>query len=508
MQTTSIWVKETESKSYPEFEGSQDFDVAIVGGGITGLTAGLLLQRSGKRVAILDNAQIAMGESGFTTAHLTQILDTRYHKLISDFGVEKACLAAASHRAAIDLIEKLSTEYSIDCQFEKVPGYLYSETGDDNADFEKEINALAKVNIPAQLVESAPLPFSTKQAIRIDTQAQFSPRKYLLGLADEFTKMGGCIFEHSRVSNVTDGSPCKVQIENGTISAYDVILSANVPVTNWLFLNTKIAAYRSYALCATTQKPVLPGLYWDSLDTYHYIRNYHSDKIGDCLIIGGEDHKTGTTANTDECFARLERYAREHFDITEIECRWSGQIINPVDGLAYIGLNSMAKHVYVSTGYSGNGLTYGTLGGMIIADAISGRENRFAPVYQATRVHAMASIGKFISENVDTPVHFIADRLSNNIAQSVDEIKFNEGALLKCNGETLAAYRDENGELHTCSAVCPHMGCLVQWNAAETSWDCPCHGSRFDKNGKLQNGPAIADLKPCDAVMDEIPAIA
>ena len=292
------------------------------------------------------------------------------------------------------------------------------------------------------------------------------------------------------------------------LSQIDVILSANVPVTNWLFLNTKIAAYRSYALCATTQKPVLPGLYWDSLDPYHYIRNYQSDKIGDCLIIGGEDHKTGTTANTDECFARLERYAREHFDITEIECRWSGQIINPVDGLAYIGLNSMAKHVYVSTGYSGNGLTYGTLGGMIIADAISGRENRFAPVYQATRVHAMASIGKFISENVDTPVHFIADRLSNNIAQSVDEIKFNEGALLKCNGETLAAYRDENGELHTCSAVCPHMGCLVQWNAAETSWDCPCHGSRFDKNGKLQNGPAIADLKPCDAVMDEIPAIA
>jgi len=381
MQTKSLWLETAGELKYPALEGDLDVDVAIVGGGITGLTAGILLQRAGKRVAIVDNAQIAMGETGYTTAHLTQILDNRYDTIISDFGEEKARLVADSKRAAIDQIEALAREYKISCDFQRVDAFLYCEQPEDAEDFVKEIEALRRVHISAELLSSAPLPFKTEQAIRIEKQAQFHPRKYLLPLAEEIINLGGKIFEHTRVTDATDGSPCHLVTEYGTITARNVIISANVPVTNWLFLNTKISAYRTYAISAKLRKPIKPGLYWDTINPYHYIRTYRSAE-GDFLIVGGEDHKTGEKTDTDACFKHLERYAKGHFDIAEIQYQWSGQIINTLDGLPYIGLNSLSQHVYVSTGYSGNGLTFGTLGGMILSDLILGRKNRlgFHPI--------------------------------------------------------------------------------------------------------------------------------
>ena len=502
MQTKSLWVETSSETKFPVLTRDINVDVAIVGGGITGLTAGILLQRAGKTVAIVDNAQVAMGETGYTTAHLTQILDNRYHKIISDFGEDNARLAAASTRAALDQIQTLVREYKIACEFESVSGFLYSETGTDadSADLAKEIEALRKVDIAAELTGAAPLPFKTTQVIRIANQAQFHPRQYLLPLAEEIVRLGGQIFEHTRVTGVTDGAPCLVETDKGKISAHDVIIAANIPVTNWLFLNTKLSAYRSYALSAKLRSPIQPGLYWDMLDPYHYIRTYRDKTEGDFLIVGGEDHKTGTKVDTQECFNNLEQYARAHFDIDTIPYFWSGQIINPLDGLPYIGVNSLSKHVYVSTGYSGNGMTFGTLGAMILSELILGRQNAWAALYDATRFHPIASIGKFVSENKDTPVYFIGDWLSSGGAHAMNEIHCNEGKIVTFDGHKIAACRDSDGTLHTCSAVCPHMGCLVHWNNAESSWDCPCHGSRFDAKGKVTNGPALADLKPANLI--------
>ena len=506
METKSLWVETAEQIHFPPLEADLEVDVAIIGGGITGLTSGILLLRAGKRVAIIDNAQIAMGETGFTTAHLTQILDNRYHQIIADFGEENALLAADSGRAAINMIESLANDHNISCDFQRVDGFLYAEQSDDAGDLDKEMEALRKVHIRAERLNAAPLPFKTAQAIRVENQAQFHPRKYLLPLAHEIVRLGGKIFEQTRVTDVKDGSPCHVETESGRVTAKHVIIAANVPVTNWLFLNTKISAYRTYALSAKMRSPLARALFWDTHDPYHYARTYQTDE-GEILIVGGEDHKTGEKSDTDACFANLEKYARARFDIGDIQYRWSGQIINPLDGLPYIGLNSMAKHVYVSTGYSGNGMTYGTLGGMILSDLILERENKWASLYHATRIHPIASAEKFVSENINIPVHFLGDRLADGDAKSTLEIGRNEGRLMTVDGQKIAACRDEHGTLHARSAVCPHMGCIVHWNNAENSWDCPCHGSRFDAKGKVTNGPALQDLKPVELLeSDPVPA--
>ena len=496
MQTKSLWVETAPQTAFPALKTSLHVDVAIVGGGITGLTAGLLLQRAGKRVAIIDNSQLATGETGYTTAHLTQILDVRYHQIIRDFGEGNAQLAASSSAAAIAQIEKLIQDYRISCGFARLPGYLYAEIECDHSDFSKELEALRTVNVSAEMIAAAPLPFKNIKAIRVDGQAQFHPRQYLLAIVEQFVHLGGKVFEHTRAIDVADGQPCKVKTESGEITAPDVIISANVPVTNWLFLNTKIAAYRSYALSAKLKTPIQPGLYWDTADPYHYIRTYRSETKGDFLIAGGEDHKTGAKAHTETCFKNLERYTREHFDVGNIPYFWSGQIIKPLDGLPYIGLNSLSNHVYVSTGYSGNGMTFGTLGAMILSDLICGKSNPWASLFNATRLHPVASIGNFLSENIDIPAHFIGDRLSLGDARFTSEIEKNEGKIIIVGGKQVAAYRGEDGELFAFSAVCPHMGCIVHWNGAESSWDCPCHGSRFDAKGKVCNGPALSDLKP------------
>ncbi|HEY3319202.1 MAG TPA: FAD-dependent oxidoreductase [Planctomycetota bacterium] len=495
MQTKSLWTESVPQTEFSALTNYFDVDVAIVGGGITGLTAAILLQRAGKHVAVIDNAQIAKGESGYTTAHLTQVLDNRYHQLISDFGEDQARLVAASKRAAIDCIEALTADYRIACGFEHVPGFLYSEN-DTAGDLAQEAEAMGKVKISAELLPAAPLPFKTKQAIRIDNQGQFHPRQYMLALAAEIVRKDGHIFEHTRVTHVEDGTPCRVEFDRGHITARHVIIAANVPVTNWLFLNTKISAYRTYALGAKLRTPLQPGLYWDTADPYHYIRTYRDPSEGDILIVGGEDHKTGTKEDTVTCFEKLELYARAHFDIGAVPYYWSGQIIKPLDGLPYIGLNSLSKHVYVSTGYNGNGMTFGTLGAMLLTDLILERPSEWAALYTATRLHPLASIGNFIAENKDVPLHMIGDRLAHGDVQTTDEIQPNEGKLISVEGHKVAAYRDAEGSLHACSAVCPHMGGIVHWNSAESSWDCPCHGSRFTAQGKMTNGPAVSDLKP------------
>ncbi len=499
MNTQSMWLGERcDHPTFPNLTKSPTVDVAIVGGGIAGITAGILLMRAGKTVAVLEHEQVGGGETGHSTAHLTEILDTRYHKLISDFGLDGAKAARHSTRAAIDMIEFLISEYHLThCGFARVDGYLFTDNLDGVADIKSEAEALQTLGADVSLINDAPLPFPTLKALKIAGQAQFQPYNYVAQLATILSKAPGCsVFEHTRVSEVKDGTPCVVSTDDGhRVTAQNVIVAANTPVNNWIMLHTKVAAYRSYAIAAKIPRPLTRALFWDNANPYHYIRTCKDQNGGDCVIVGGEDHKTGTKSDTNACFEKLEGYARERLGISDVLYRWSGQIIEPADGLPYIGRNSMSKNTYVATGFSGNGLTFGTLAGMLLLDEIGGVENEWHKLYTATRIHPLASAAKFVTENACVVTAFIKDNLSGAEAKSTDEVHTDEGKIVTCDGDKCAVYRDEDGTLHTLSAICPHMGCVVHFNSAEKTWDCPCHGSRFDAKGKVINGPAVTDLK-------------
>lgn len=492
--THPVWHDLTTIPSYPKQTGYVEVDVCVIGAGITGLTTANLLKRSGKTVAVIDLARIASGESSHTTAHLTEVFDISYRELISKFSYEGAELAAQSVRRSIERIEENSKFYGIDCAFHRLPGYRFTKFRGEVDEIEDEATAALEIGVPNTLLFDAPLPFHTERAIRFDYQAQFDPLKYLHGLSKTIPGDGSFIFEETRMADMEEGEPCRVTTDRGTIIAKDVVFATNVPSANRLFLHTKIAAYRTYAIAAFVNRSFEhDALYWDTHDPYHYIRTY--DYNGRSLvIIGGEDHKTGQDGHTDLHFQNLYKWADEHFGIEQLTHQWSGQIIESVDGLPYIGRNPMSDHVYVATGFSGTGMTFGTLAGILISDLITGHPNPWAELYDAARIKPFASLRSFISENIDYPSHLIADRLSPVQNSGITGLREDEGAIVRMGAKKVAAYRDPEGELHLLSPVCPHLGCYVNWNEAEKSWDCPCHGSRFDPKGKLLNGPALADL--------------
>lgn len=469
-----------------------EVDVVVVGGGIAGMTAALTLKRRGVSVAVVEMRRVGHGETGHTTAHLTELVDARYADVERDFGRDAAKLVASSSRAAIDHIEGWSKEFP--CAFERVPAYLYAETDEQAHDLPREVEAARRAGVEASIGAEVPLPFATLGAIRVGRQAQFHPMAYLHGLARALPGDGCYLFEESRVTEVDDGEPCRVALESGVeLRAKAVLVTANVPVFNVLLLHTKLAAYRTYAVAARADRLPPPGLYWDAGDPYHYTRR-HDDARGSWLIVGGEDHKTGHCDDTEAAYARLRSYATERFGVTDFTHEWSGQIIEPVDGLPYIGRNAASDNVFVATGFSGNGMTLGTVAGLMLADAAQGLANPWAELYEATRMKVLGTVKDILVENVDFPVHLIGDRLAMP-ERSVDDLKPGEGDVVMVGGRKLAVYCDERGTHHGLSPVCTHMGCHVNWNTAEKSWDCPCHGGRFDALGQVLNGPPVSPLE-------------
>lgn len=494
--THSPWIETTPKTHYPALERDIHVDVAIVGGGIAGLTAAVLLKTAGKKVAVLERASVAGGETGYTTAHITEVLDERFQDLESSFGAEKTRAAVTSVRESRKLIERWILEFGIDCDFKRLPGFLYMNREKEDIEWlRKELGAARDAGLDCGWIAEAPLPFQTGAAIMFENQAQFHPRKYLLPLARWINTDGSHIYENTPADKFEDGEPCRIHTPHGTVTAKDVVVAAYSPVCNWLFLHTKIPAYRSYAIGAKLRRPFgTHGLFWDTEDPYHYIRTHTDDIDGEILIVGGEDHRTGTKEHNEECFTRLKEFTRQRFDVESIPYEWSGQILEPLDGLPYIGRNSLSKHIYVATGFSGTGMTFGTLSGMILSDLILQGESKWAELYDATRIKPLSTAGEFVSENMEFPKYFIGDRFAHT-EDSLDAVQVGEGKWVKVNGEKVAVSRDAEGNLHGCSPICTHMGCYVHWNNAEKSWDCPCHGSRFDPDGKVVTGPAITDLK-------------
>ncbi|MDP9037289.1 MAG: FAD-dependent oxidoreductase [Myxococcota bacterium] len=496
----AYWIATCPGRHYPPLDGDREVDVVVVGGGITGITAALLLQRAGKHVAVLEARRIAAGVTGHTTAHLTEALDARYATLVRDFGAEGARLAAQASRAAIEQIAHLVDSKAIDCGWRRLPGYLYTEREADLEALHLELEAAKSVGLMVDMTRDVPLPFPARAALRFEDQAELHVREYLFPLCDEIEQRGGLLFEGSRVIDIEEDEPCRVVTERGTVRAQHVIVAANAPL-NRILLQTKIAHYRSYALALRVSQPRLGGLFWDTDDPYHYLRSAPDEArrpgdTGSLLIVGGEDHKTGTDEHTQARFESLLAYANERFTVEEVGFRWSAQVVEPADGLPLIGKNAFASRVYVATGYSGNGITFGTAAGMLLCDQVLQRENPWSKLFDPGRIKPLASVKDFIAENADVGLHMIGDRLRAPDATHLREVGPGEGKIVRIHGRRLAVFRDPSGALHALSPVCPHLGCQVHFNDAEKSWDCPCHGSRFGVEGEVLNGPAMRGLEP------------
>ena len=498
MRRQSIWTATARMPPFGPLKEDMHADVCIVGGGIAGLSVAYSLCQAGKSVVLLEDGDLASGMTGVTTAHLSHVLDDRYTEIQKLHGEVATRIVAQSHTAAINRIEAIASGERIDCDFERVTGYLFEAPEQKGRNIlRKELDAARHSGIrDAIMIPRAPIePYDTGPCIAFPNQAQFHPIKYLAGVARAIQRSGGRIFTKTHVDQVKGGTDAHVRADQHTVRAGSIVVATNSPINDLVAIHTKQAPYMSYVIGARVNPGAVPsGLYWDALDDYHYVRLQQIDGK-EFLIAGGEDHKSGQADDTAKRHARVEAWTRERFPIEQVEYVWAGQIMETVDHLPFIGRNPLdSDNVYIVTGDSGMGMTHGTIAGVLLTDLILGRKNPWEKIYDPARKSIKAA-GTFLKETANMAAQF-ADWVKPGEVGSEKEIASGSGAILRRGMTLIAAYRDEKGRLHERSAVCNHLGCIVHWNAAETSWDCPCHGSRFDKLGKVINGPANRDLDP------------
>jgi glycine/D-amino acid oxidase-like deaminating enzyme/nitrite reductase/ring-hydroxylating ferredoxin subunit len=490
----------------PGLSGELQADACIIGGGIAGLTTAYLLALEGQRVVLLEARELGSGETSRTTAHLAPP-DEWYHCLEQTFGSVNARLAAAGQMAAIEQVASIVGSEGIACEFERLDGYLYSATGDP-AEIQSEFDAATRAGLPVELLPEVPgLSYATGPCVRFTQLAQFHPLKYLDGLAGCIQRRQGRIFCNSRATNIDRvGDRLQVDTGQGRVVARAVVVATNTPFNNRVVLHTKQNGYRTYVIGVEVPRGSVPRmLLWDTGDPYYYIRLEQSGASPghEILIVGGCDHKVGQDHDPRHRHDQLEAWVREHFPMAgAVTLRWSGEIMEPVDGLPFLGRNPMDdSQVYVISGDSGNGMTHCTLGAMIVRDQILGRDNPWADLYDPARkpFHGMK---EFLQEQANTLAQY-GDWLRGGEVDSAVEIAPGQGAILNRGAKKVAVYRDEDGGLHAMSAVCTHLGCAVNWNPAEQSWDCPCHGSRFAAGGAVLHGPANTALSPVELDDDE-----
>lgn len=500
-QSSSFWSQTSEPLLYGALTKDTETEVCIVGAGIAGMTTAYLLAQEGKSVVVLDDGAVGGGETCRTTAHLVNALDDRFYKIEHLHGDKGAKLAAESHTSAINKIEEIIQKEKISCEFERVDGYLFVPPDDSPDQLDKELEALHRAGLK-EVTRVKRIPYTEYDfgpALHFPHQAQFHVLKYLNGLAEGIKRMGGRIYTKTHAEKVQGGKDTKVETDKGIlIKCQSVVVATNTPMNNLVVLHTKQAPYRTYVIGARIPKGSVPTmLLWDTPDPYHYVRvtKGNGRVSGDILIVGGEDHKTGQADDGFDRYAHLEEWTRVRFPMVEaIDYRWSGQVMEPIDGLAFIGRNpSDEDNIFVVSGDSGNGMTHGTIGGILVTDLIMGRTNEWTDLYDPSRISLLAA-DKFAKETINFVAQYI-DLVTPGDVDAVKEIAPDGAALIRRGMQKIAAYRDEKGNLHKHTAVCPHLGCIVRWNESEKSWDCPCHGSRFDKlDGHVLNGPANVPL--------------
>ena len=497
-QTRSVWMGHWNLESGP-LASDLRADVCVIGAGIAGISTAYMLMKKGRRVVVIDDGPVGGGMTSRTTAHLMSAIDDRYYQVERLHGEDGAKLAAASHAAAIEAIEAMVSHEGIDCDFARLDGYLFLPPEGDADELVHEYGAALRAGVEGlEWVDRAPIAdFDTGRCLRFPKQGQVHPLKYLNGLVRALQREGCAVYTGTHAVEVHDGPTPYVKTGAGhRIDCDAVVVATNTPFNDRFAIHTKQAPYMTYVVALRVPRgTVANALFWDTLDAYHYVRLNCTD--GDILIVGGEDHKTGQADDAQRRFSALELWARERFpEAREVVHRWSGQVMETIDDLAFIGRNPGDRNVYVATGDSGMGMTHGTIAGIILADLIHGVSVAWADLYDPGRVTVKAA-GDYARENANVAWQY-RDWLRSGDVESAEDIAPGHGAVLRRGVHRIAAYRDAAGELHEMSAACTHLGCLVHWNPAESTWDCKCHGSRFDALGDVLSGPAFEPLRAAD----------
>ena len=492
----SYWVLTTPETDYPALAGEMDVDVCVIGAGIAGLTAATLLKREGKTVAVVEGKRIVRGATGYTTAKITSGHGAIYGDLEDNFGADGARIYAESNEAALARVAQFVEEDGIDCDFERKANFVFAESQDEVPKLKKEVDAAKRAGLDVALTSETSLPFDVAGAVRLENQAQFHPRKYLLALAATIPGDGSHVFERTIAQDVKGTT---VRASGGTVRAKDVIVATHLPFEDSGLFFTKAHVHRSYAVAAPIDAPAAPdGMFINSGTPTRSIRTIPD---GDRLLlqVGGEGHKIGDEEDPTRRYRTLEKYLGKHWpQARPVEYRWSTQDYMSVDRVPYIGrLRRTSEHVLTATGFSKWGMTGGTLAAMLLSDGILGRANPWADLYEAKRIKPKASFKRFVSGNVSAGKHFVADRLRSDDVD-IESLVPGDGAIVRKGAHKRAVYRDETGALHALSPVCQHLYCHVIWNPAEQSWDCPCHGSRYSGDGQVIQGPTVKPLKRLD----------
>lgn len=493
--TTSLWQSNANGFKPTLVSDQRKFDVAIAGGGITGVTTGLLLQRLGKSCIIFDSWHIGFGTTGGTTAHLNTLLDTPYPQIIDDFGKEKAKLVAQAAKDALDLIAENITKFKIDCGYSEAIGYMYSQNRKENNELQSIHEACKDVGVETEFVNALPIEMPFDHVLAFKRQAQFSPMDYVYGLALEFEKAGGIIRQNCRVNDVKGDEPLQVETTDGVFEAKSFVFATHIPPGVNL-LHLRCVPNRSYAMSVRLASGNYPeGLVYDMKDPYHYYRTQNIAGVN-YLIAGGYDHKTAHKSNTEESFMQLEAHIRQHFPVEEITNKWSSQYYESVDGLPYIGhLPGKDDNVYVATGFGGNGMTYSHVAARVLTHLIMKLPDPYTSVFHPARIKPVAGFTNFVSHNADVVKQYSHKWLPLDDIEELSSLAPGEGKVVKYNDESVALHKDMSGGLHAVRPLCTHLGCSVTWNTAEQSWDCPCHGARYSVDGEVLNGPASQDLE-------------
>ena len=494
-QRPALWQNVLDIPSGGQLNEAVIYDVLVIGGGITGLTTALLLAEQGKNVVLAEARNIGFGTTGGTSAHLNTFFDASYPEIESDFSEEAAKLVAQGGKQAIQLIEGLSKKYKINCDFEYKDAYLYSQENEESDELDKILSSSQKAGIEVIETKKNGIVVPFKKALLFKKQAQFHPLKYLSGLAKAFINAGGTLLQHVFIHNTTLENDVHIaKSDDLEIRANHIIYATHLP-PGINILDFKCAPYRSYVLAVRLEDENYPdALAYDMKKPYHYFRTHKIDRKN-YLVIGGEDHKTGH-GDPEQSFRNLEAYVSQYYNLAQVAYRWSSQYYVPDDGLPYIGALPFGDDgVYVATGYNGNGMIFGTLSAQILTDVICGKKNPYAGLFSPSRIKPVAGFTEFVRENADVVYHFIADRFAAEKIESLKDMANDSALLIKYEGQQLAVYKDINGHILVLDPVCTHAGCIVNFNTAEKSWDCPCHGGRYDIDGNVLTGPPPKNLK-------------
>ena len=496
MTAGSLWLETGPRPApRPELEGEARADVAVLGGGIVGITTALVLQEAGARVVLLEADRLGHGVSGHTTAKVTSQHGMLYSRLRSRFGAGGARAYGEANEAALEWIARRVETDAIACDFRRRRAYAYVTSESGRSQVEGEVEAAREAGLPASLALRTPLPFPVAAAVLFERQAEFHAGAYLHALAERLEDLGCEVYEGSRAVEVDADRPCVVKTPGGRDLADRVVVATHYPFLDRAVAFARVHPQRSYAIaCRIAGRPPA-GMFISGESPTRSVRAVPVEGE-ELLLVGGEGHKPGAGGDTEERYRRLEAFAREHWDVESVDYRWSSQDNSTIDGVPYVGrLTPRSDRVLMATGFAKWGMTGGTAAALMLADRLLDRENRWAGLFDPNRIPPAAAAARFVKENAEVGAHFLGDRLARPGRRSIEELQPGEGDIVRHAGERVAAYRDEAGELVAVSPICTHLGCQVAWNRAERSWDCPCHGSRFAPDGAVLHGPAVHGLE-------------